>query len=58
MHDRVPFLIAVGISRSDGLLLGKVAGSEDELGTTLPVIFRGPVPEGRDGSFVRGIGRL
>ena len=45
---RVPFLIAIGISRFDGSWLGEVTGIIDELGTELPVISGGPVPEHRD----------
>lgn len=45
---RIPFLRAMRILRSGDSLLGKVMGAEDELGSEIPVIFAGPIPEGCD----------
>lgn len=48
MRFQIPFLIAMGILKSDDSLLGKMMGTEDELGSDIPVIFAGPIPEGCD----------
>ena len=56
---RVPFLTAIGMSRSDDSRFGRTEGTEeDELGLELPVISVGPVPEGWDWLIPRGIGLL
>ena len=43
---RVPFLIAIGILRSDGSWLGEITGIEDELGIELLVKVGSLVPKG------------
>ena len=49
---RVPFLMAIGISRSKEEMLG----IEGRLGVGLPVISGALVPKGQDWSLPRGIG--
>ena len=47
MQVRVPFLTAMGMSRSDHSRFGRTEETEEnELGLELPVISVGPVPEG------------
>lgn len=52
----VLFLTTIWISRSDGSWLGEATESEDELGTDLSIIPRGPVPKDRDWLVPRWLG--
>lgn len=52
MQVRVPFLRAIGISRSKE----EITGIKGRLGVGLPMISGASVPKGRNRSLPRGIG--